>query len=183
MSGPLPIYQSHLGAGFGLLPPEVRCFHSLQGNIRLDGTVTIKGASTFLGRIAAFVVRLPAESNRQAFVFEMQADARLEIWTRRFASRTMRSTLSLWGPHLTESIGPIRLWFELEASETQLTMHLRKVTCFGMTLPALLVPAVSAIETGQAGQFRFNIEALWPGSHLFVAYEGTLGIGDREMTA
>ncbi len=72
MSGPLPIYQSHLGAGFGLLPPEVRCFHSLQGNIRLDGTVAIKGASTFLGRIAAFAVRLPAESNRQAFVFEMR---------------------------------------------------------------------------------------------------------------
>jgi hypothetical protein len=102
MSGPLPIYQSHLGAVFGLLPPEVRRFHSLQGNIRLDGTVAIKGASTFLGRIAAFAVRLPAESNRQAFVFDMRADARQEIWTRRFVSRTMRSKLSLRGPHLID---------------------------------------------------------------------------------
>jgi hypothetical protein len=95
----------------------------------------------------------------------------------------MRSKLSLRGPHLTESFGPIRLWFELEATEEQLTMFLRKVTCFGVTLPASLVPAVSAIETGQASLFRFNIEARWPGNHLFVAYEGTLGIGDREMTA
>jgi hypothetical protein len=183
MSGPLPIYQSHLGLRFGLLPPEVRCFHSLRGNIRLDGAVAIKGAGTFLGRIAAFVVRLPAESNRQAFVFEMRADARQEIWTRRFVSRTMRSTLSLRGPYLTESFGPIRLWFKLEATEKQLTMLLQKVTCFGVTLPARFVPAVSAIETGQAGQFRFNIEARWPGNHLFVAYEGTLGIGEREATA
>ncbi len=95
----------------------------------------------------------------------------------------MRSKLSLRGPHLTESFGPIRLWFELEATEKQLTMLLRKVPCFGVTLPASLVPAVSAIETGQAGLFRFNIEARWPGNHLFVAYEGTLGIGDREATA
>jgi len=183
MSDPLPIYQRHLGARFGLLPPEVRCFHSLRGNIRLDGTVVIKGASTFLGRIAAFVVRLPAESNRQAFVFEMRTDARQENWTRRFASRTMRSTLSLRGPHLTESFGPIRLWFKLEATEKQLTMLLQKVTCFGVTLPAWFVPAVSAIETGQAGQFRFNIEARWPGNHLFVAYEGMLGICEREAAA
>src|SRR5476649_2784241 len=146
MSDPLPIYQRHLGARFGLLPPEVRCFHSRRGNIRLDGTVAIKGASTFLGRIAAFVVRLPAESNRQAFVFEMRTDARQENWTRRFASRTMRSTLSLRGPHLTESFGPIRLWFKLEATEKQLTMLLQKLRGSGLRLPHCFFPLSSALR-------------------------------------
>ncbi|MGH8783016.1 DUF4166 domain-containing protein [Paraburkholderia sp.] len=174
-----PIYRQVLGSEFANLPFEVRAFHSLQGRVRLSGTVTVTGATTAVGRLVALALRFPAESQLETFAFELDANPLEESWTRIFPARTMRSRLSARGGFLTEAIGPIRLWFALEASSVQLAMHLRKVTFLGIPVPRSLVPRIHAVEQGDNGSFRFDVLATWPGTRHMVAYRGTLDVGPQ----
>jgi hypothetical protein len=174
MTSQLPVYRQHLGDRYELLPAPVRAFHELQGRLRLTGRVSIKGAETALGRMLAALMRFPADAPHQPFSFELDATPAREVWTRYFPSRTMKSCLSVRGEYLAEAFGPIRLFFQVEAAEQKLVMHLRRMTFLGIPLPGFLVPGVKASEHGAEGHFHFDIEASWPGELRVVAYSGSI---------
>jgi hypothetical protein len=174
------LYRQHLGAQFDRLPAAVRAFHSLQGAIEFDGSVSILGAQTAIGRFLAAVMRLPAAAPDQPFRFRLDANPRSETWTRLFPTKVMRSRLSIAGAYLTERLGPARLWFKLEAQETQLSMHLCRVTVFGIPVPGFLLPTVQAVEQGADGVFYFDIDASWSPGKRVVAYRGALVLSNPE---
>lgn len=180
MTTDTPIYRQLLGDDFRNLPLEVRLFHSVQGRVRFDGTVTVRGAATIAGALVAAALRFPAESPLDVFAFELDASPLDESWTRFFRARTLRSRLSLRGRFLTEAIGPVRLWFTLEANDAQLAMSLHKVTFLGIPVPRVLVPRIHAVERGENGFFCFDVSATWPGTRHMVGYRGTLDVKQQE---
>src|SRR5690606_13670309 len=147
-----PIYRQHMGAGFSHLAPEVQAFHSLQGNYRLYGEVDVIGAKTIWGRLLSLVMRFPASSPKQGFEFRVRAGHGQEVWQRRFPTRTMQSSMRLHGAFLIESFGPMQCRFVLHADNGKLIMAPRGIRCFGLPLPAFLLPQITATEHGANGK-------------------------------
>lgn len=168
------IYARHFGPAFDVLPHEVRCFHQLAGTHRLQGRVTVCGPEHFIGKCLAAIFRFPSTCTDAPLAFELTALPNGETWVRMFPGKRMVSRLSNSGDYLVEDFGPVRLWFKLDASATQLVMNLRRLTVLGIPVPAWLRPKVRAVETASFGQIHFDVAAWWPRDRLMVAYNGHL---------
>lgn len=174
MSLPDSVYQRHLGPAFAGLPPAVQRFHRLVGRHRLQGQVTVTGPARRLGQWLSAVLRFPTPGTDQAFEFELDASSEQERWRRRYPTRTMTSVLRTHGPWLVERLGPVQLWFQLEASAQHLSMRLERITCLGLPLPSLFLPTIRAVETGDQNRLHFDVAAWLPANTLVVAYRGYL---------
>jgi hypothetical protein len=176
----MSIYRIHLGESFDRLPAEVRVFHELRGTHRVAGRAEVVGPQSFIGRLLGIVFRLPPAGADLALDVEMVCDEKGECWTRSYPGRLMRSRISLRGAYLVEKIGPVGLWFRLQADDVQLSMHLRRMTVFGIPLPPRMHPRVRAVETATPGRFHFDIATWLPRRKLLVAYKGYLELKSLE---
>ncbi|MBC8739725.1 DUF4166 domain-containing protein [Paraburkholderia sp. UCT31] len=170
------LYQRCLGAAFETLPSEVQAFHALRGCHCLSGQVSIRGAESRIGTLLAKVMGFPGAAPAQPFAFLLSAQSDAETWTRLFPTRRMTSRLSQRSGFLSERLGPVTLWFTLEGGPKGLVMHLKRISCLGVSVPAFAMPRVRAVESGSEGRFRFDIEAHWPRSQLIVSYSGWLAL-------
>lgn len=180
MSAPPSVYRRHLGAAFDLLPEEIRHFHSLSGRHNLHGRVTVIGAEIRLGLWLSALLRFPTPCMEQEFEFVLDATGDRERWQRHYPTRTMTSVLRNEGCWLVERIGPIQLWFCVDASAQRLSMQLKRVTCLGLPVPRLFMPTIKAVETATAGRLHFDVSAWLPASTLIVAYRGYLELAATE---
>ena len=184
MSAPQTVYERHLGPDFEQMPPAVKALHRLAGRYRLNGTVSVVGPQSRFGKLLQLIFGFPAPADDVPFTFEIDADALRERWTRHFPGRSMTSILSNQGAYVVERLGPVKLWFMLEATTNGLSMNLCKVTLQGLPLPHWLTPRVRAMEHGLSasgsGMFHFDVAAWLPKDTLLVSYRGSLDIANAE---
>jgi len=165
-----------MGPAFDNLPAEVQRFHSLRGRWTLDGRVTIFGAQTRIGALLCWVMGLSGATAEAPMQFQLSADPEREVWTRCFPGRRMRSTMSEANGHLVESLGPLRLYFRLEASGDRLVMHLERMHAAGVPCPRPLMALIRAQETGDSGRLHFDVQASLPLLGRIVHYRGYLDL-------
>ncbi|MDB5935969.1 MAG: hypothetical protein JWQ01_3313 [Massilia sp.] len=182
MTTPLQsVYRQVLGADFNLLASELQRFHSMAGRVELTGRFSVKGPHSAAGRLVSALFALPKAAAETSFRFELDANARQETWQRHFPGRSMVSRMQPGPGMLVERFGPIRFYFRLKADDGQLIMLLQSVTVMGIRSPRLLMPKVSAHETGADGKLHFWVSAHLPVVGLLAEYRGYLEIEDQEV--
>jgi hypothetical protein len=175
------LYPRLLGAKFDELDGAVRRLHLLQGQHRLRGRCTISGAEHWLGRVLAWILRLPLPADDAEFGFDLVADSDGETWTRHFPGRTMRSRLRQESESsLVERIGPAWPTFALDVSGGTLSMRLLGIRVFGLSWPTPCLPTVRPRESGQGDTYHFEIDARLRRLGRLVAYSGTLDLHKLE---
>ncbi len=174
------VYRQVMGADFHLLSAELQRFHSMAGRIELAGRFRVQGPDSVAGRLVSALFALPKTAAEASFKFELDADARQETWRRHFPGRSMVSRMRAGQGMLVERFGPIRFYFRLKASDGQLSMLLQSVTVLGVPAPRLLMPTVSAHESGADGRLHFAVSAHLPVVGLLAEYRGYLEIGQLE---
>ncbi len=75
-----------------------------------------------------------------------------------------------------ERIGALKLWYAVECTAQELTMHLRHVTAFGMVVPGWICPRVSATEHGDDARLHFDVRVFGPGRRRIIGYAGCLDL-------
>jgi hypothetical protein len=173
------LYERH-AFDYLSLPPAVRRFHSLRGNVRIPGSVAIGGAETRMGRLFCALLRFPRPAASTRFVFVLCADAQREVWTRRFPGRTLRTVIRSDGSLLVERSGVVRLFYRTHCAPSALTMTLEKLTLLGCAVPQRLRPIVRATEQDADGYFRFDVEVLASSGRRLIAYTGVLDLDAAE---
>ena len=173
-TSPDSVFARHLGARFDGLAPELAWFHSRNGTLVLTGIADVERGSSLLAHVLNLLSRLPPTGKLHALRFELRADARTETWTRWYSGVRMRSTLDCDEGLIRERLGPFRLHYRLDVADGSLSMHLERLSMFGLPVPRRFWPKLSATETGEGGRFRFDIRAETAGGALLVRYRGHL---------
>lgn len=180
MSGSSPsLYLQVMGSDFQLLAPELQNFHSIRGRVELSGRVAVTGPGSAAGRVMSAMFALPKATAETPFRFELEAGPAHETWRRHFPCRVMVSKMRAGAGVLVERFGPVSFHFRLQADEGRLTMLLQSVTVFGIRAPGLLMPAVTAQETGAHGKLCFSVSARLPLVGLLAEYRGHLDVAVR----
>lgn len=169
-----PLYESLLGDQYVRLAAAVQRFHRLQGRVQLHGEVETAAPGSLLARLLAGLLGTPRQAERGVIRFELEADPQSERWTRHFPSRTMRSDFRRAGPLLEEHLGPVRLGFELLATDGALRMSLVRLHAFAVPCPRWLMPRIVAEERGVGGRLHFNVRAELPLVGIVAGYRGHL---------
>lgn len=84
------------------------------------------------------------------------------------------------GEFLVEHFGPLRFFFSLLPDSSGLRMVMAKWTVFGIPLPLSLAPQSLASETGDQGEFHFDVSITLPLIGLIVHYTGRLNLLSNE---
>lgn len=178
----LSVYERLLGSRYEGLPAAVQAFHRLSGTVHLSGEVTVRGAETLSGQLAAAMMRLPKPAPSRPFSFLLTTHAESESWTRLFQARSMTSSVASDGGLLTERVAVLTLWYELDCAHFALTMKLIRLTVFGFALPMILVPKVHASEHGLGKRFHFDVAVHWPRDRRLISYTGHLDLPSTELS-
>ena len=171
-----PLFEAAMGERFAGLAPALRRFHRLSGRHVLEGVVETDPPATALGRALAWCLGSPRRAATGTIRFELEAAPAVEIWTRHFPARTMRSRMELVDGRVVERMGPARLVFALDEVDGRLRMRLERMRFAGIPCPAWLRPRLLAEETGEGDRLHFHIEAALPVIGCVVGYRGWLHV-------
>lgn len=177
------MYEQAMGESFSRLAPEVQQFHRLTGKHTLHGQVEVHAPQSLLATLLARLLGTPRAAGAGAIIFELDAQAFAETWTRHFPTKTMTSCLRPIDGQLVERLGAARMIFELAECDGRLNMHLRHLYFLGISCPARLMPRVNAEETGRDGRLHFHVHAGVPGVGLVASYQGYLALPSESAPA
>lgn len=140
------------------------------------GTADIAGAEHWPARWLRRWLGLPSPGPAQALALTIERQGKREIWTRRFASQNMRSTLGrrAGSPLLYESLGPARLGFALRHDGDAIDWQLHSVHVFGLPCPHALCGQVLSRSGVREGRYHFSVDVRLPWLGQLVAYQGVL---------
>jgi len=174
------IWQRALGSSFDGLPRELRYFHALQGQHVLSGAAEVRASESAPARWLARCVGTPRRSGLRTFRFTLHAAANGETWDRDFQDHRMTSRLAVRQGQIIETMGPVRLTFDLRADASGLAVRLVAMRVIGLPWPRCMCPAVMAREQpgpiGNTPQLHFEIRARLPLLGEFIHYRGHLDL-------
>jgi hypothetical protein len=176
----LSLHERALGADYARLPPAVRRFHRLAGRQVLHGWVETRAPDSLMARVLALCVGSPRAASSGPLQFEVDARPEVEVWTRRFPARTMRSRLQFVGGQIEERIGAARLCFQPVHGQGMLVMKLTRLHVLGLPCPRRLMPRVVAEESGDGVRFHFKVAVSLPLIGVVASYDGHLDVGMEE---
>lgn len=174
MDSPLSMYERAMGERYSRLDRSVRRLHRLSGKQTLRGWVETDAPSSLTARLLALFLGTPTKSARGPVLFEIEAGPDGEVWTRRFPSKTTTSRLRLADGSIVERHGPARLTFEVHETVGALEMRLVRLHLFGIPMPRVLMPQITAEEIGHADLLQFRVEATLPRAGVVASYRGHL---------
>lgn len=167
------LYRQVMGESYDVLPAAVRNMHEVNGDAGASGEAIVRNGRSSLARLLCRVMRFPPAGDYPLHVHFSECRS-AEVWTRDFGGHRFRSTLSKFGPYLSERFGPVRFLFDLPASSDGLSMKLRGWRVFGAPLPIALAPRISASEREGFDGFRFHVSVSMPVIGPIVEYQGSL---------
>lgn len=169
------LFPTLLGPAFAALPLAVRTVHDGR-SLTLRGTATVTRGTSLLGRMLARAASLPPAQHDMPLEVRIEAQPRLEIWTRRYGeSPVMRSELRWLGSEFSERLGLATLRFRLRADERGIVWQLAGVRALGIPLPRRWFDVQASARAPQ-GRYRFEVQAALRGIGLIVRYEGELDV-------
>jgi Domain of unknown function (DUF4166) len=158
------------------LPPAVQAMHGFAPLLHAHGMADIAGDQHLPARWLRRLLGLPSPGPAQALTLTIERRAKREVWTRRFASRQMRSTLErrAGSPLLYENLGPARLGFVLRQDGDAIDWQLHSVHVFGVPCPRALRGQVLSRSGVRDGRYHFSVDVRLPWLGRLVAYQGWL---------
>ncbi|PWK92494.1 DUF4166 domain-containing protein [Fulvimonas soli] len=180
MSPPPALFPALLGAAeWPRLAPAVRRMHGGEARLDAHGVARVEGAPHWPARLLRRWLGLPEPGAGQALRLEIRRRDGRETWTRHFASRRMRSTLSRGADgRLCERLGPVSLRFALERDGGAIAWRLQGVRWLGLPLPRALCGEVRSRSGAEDGGYAFEVDVRLPLLGRLVAYRGRLAIDD-----
>lgn len=174
------LMQRALGDDYDRMPEPLARFHSAAGRHEMQGEVQARGPRNLPGRLLARLLGVPLRDVQGPLRFELEAGALTERWTRHFPGRSFTSTFTLdslhEGSQLSETMGPARLSFRLQASEAGLSLELERFAFLGVPLPRFFWPRLSAKEWSEPGsgaaRLSFDVQAAVSGIGVVAHYRG-----------
>lgn len=172
-AAPPPLYARAMGSRFDHLPLEVRAIHQVQADLGASGAATVERGRGWAARWLGAMMRMPPAGDHDAHVQFVVRNER-ETWTRDFGGHRFRSELSEREGGVTERFGALRFGFTLASDAAGLRMMLVRWSLFGVRLPLMLAPRISARETVEDGRFRFDVDVGLSLIGRIVRYSGWL---------
>lgn len=158
------------------LPAAVQRMHGAAAHVIARGEADVTGATHLVARLLRRVLGLPMPGPAQQLDFSIERHGTREVWTRRFASRQMRTTLDRRAdsPLLYERLGPTTLGFELSRDGNTIDWQLRSVHLLGLPLPRAWFGQVLSRSSVCHGRYTFTIDTRLPLLGRLVSYHGWL---------
>ena len=179
---PKPPFATALGESFATLPTITQEIHLTKPSRKLQGEVTINGASNPVARIIATLFHMPSNSAAAEFMTAIEMnESGSEDWARYFPDQCMRSQMG--NPDheaqtIDECFGPFRFTLQLHAHEAGIDMHLLAGRLLGVHLPRFCLPKITATERAAEGRHLFNVDIQLPFIGRLVHYRGWLAVKD-----
>ena len=151
------IYRALLAQDFEKLPAVLRVFHSAPGQRRAAGTMSIRRQSAVL----AWLVGFPPEGEQVPVKLDVLATENEETWTRYFNGIIRSSTQWAAGGFLVEKAGPLRIAFQIRASEEGLSFESRRAEVWGIPVPV----RVEASARGGESSWEVEVKIAHVGSY------------------
>jgi hypothetical protein len=174
------LYESVLGDRFSALPPVLRRFHA-RNEAHAHGFLRVERGRGLIARLAAWVMGLPAASERAAVDLAVVVEDGREVWTRRFSTSAVAEGRPMitrqWreGTYLVEAVGATRTYFELVSEPEGMCFAQRRCTILGITIPSRLAPKVHArARSSDAEGWEVEVRISLPVVGLVVEYSGRL---------
>ena len=176
------LFPALLGERWHRLATPVQQMHGDAPRVVARGAADVEGAMNLPIRWLRHLLGLPEPGLQQPLEVTIERHGTREIWTRRFASKQMRSVLDRVPglPLLSERLGPISLRFELLGDDKLIDWQLRSARMFGLPLPRMLFGEVLSRSGALDGRYAFHIDTRLPLLGRLVAYRGWLEIVDGD---
>jgi hypothetical protein len=171
------LFPSLLGAAWPDIAAPVQRVHGGTTSLRLFGTADVDGSTALAARCLRRLLELPGPGPGQSVNVEIDRSHghAIEVWTRRFASGRMRSTLRTGPlPLLEERLGPVTLRFHLQVEQGEIVWTLVGARMLGLPIPRALLGRVSARSGARGDSYHFAVAAELPLIGRWIAYQGTL---------
>jgi hypothetical protein len=167
------LFPSRLGAGFGLLKPQLQWVHG--GESRdLRGSVTVERGTSLIAKVLGRLTSLPPTLNDAAIQVRIDVDDQKERWVRTYAGQhRMASVLFKHGDCLVEQLGLASFAFRLIARDAGIDWRLEQVSLAGIPLPVSWFSISARIDL-QGDRYHFSIDSAVRGVGRIVRYEGLL---------
>ena len=158
------------------LPPAVQAMHGSVPQLQANGMADIDGDDHLPARWLRHLLGLPLPGPAQALMLIIERHGKREVWTRRFASRRMRSTLGrrTGSPLLYEQLGPARLGFALRRDGDDIDWQLRSLHVLGLPLPRALHGKVLSRSGIRDSRYHFSVDVRLPLLGQLIGYQGWL---------
>lgn len=178
---PPPLFRQLLGEDFDRLPAAIRAAHDVHGTVTLEGLAEASGPDNVLGRLVAWLFRLPGGGAQMPVLVNMQREKDgSETWARKYPTVTMRSNLRNPDPstrEVDEVFGALSVRLQWSVREDGLSLRTIGARFLGVSLPRFLVPRSDATEgIDTDGHFTFDVPIALPLAGTIVHYRGTLKI-------
>ncbi len=174
----VPLYQRVLGSSWDQLAPEIRQLHAVTSVSHFSGRCTVERGRNSLAWLIATLVGFPKPGADQSITVKLSVDGDGERWVRNCSGRTFSSVQrrgrgrSEW--LLNERFGPVFVDMALVVEGENLRYIVRRWGVFGISLPLLLGPRATAVESVQDEKFKFDVALSHPLTGLIVRYRGVL---------
>jgi hypothetical protein len=122
----------------------------------------------------AFVLALPASTERGQGRLRVRLRGDRETWIRSFPDREVRTTQRLWQGRLVESHGPVSFLFEVEADEMGMRFVGRGCWLLGVRLPRGLAPSVAASVRDEGNGWTVEVSLALPLFGTILNYGGVV---------
>ncbi len=173
-----PLYQRVLGEAWDRLPAPIRAMHALAGEKTVSGEATVVRGKGPLAWFAGLIMGFPKAGEGVPVTVKFTAERGGELWRRTFAGQSFQSFQEDGRGRseglVVERFGPIGIAMAVLVEGERLVLAIRRVTVFGIPLPAWLRPGGVAYEHVEGGRFNFFVEIRAPLAGLIVGYRGWL---------
>ena len=169
-----------MGDDWEHLSTSVKRMHGHAERLVAQGVADVEGSQHWIVRVLRHQLSLPNPGRQQRVEVTIERRGTHEIWTRRFASECMRSTLcrTAHAPLLSEKLGMITLRFALILDHESIDWQLQGARWLGLPMPRFLFGKVMARCASENGRYTFQIDTKLPLLGQLVAYRDWLEIVD-----
>ncbi|MEM7494145.1 MAG: DUF4166 domain-containing protein [Pseudomonadota bacterium] len=173
------LFKQVLGDNFERLPEALQALHSVSGKHIWRGRVRIERGKGLLSRIAGWVARFPPAGSDLSVEVVMQGVGETEVWTRRFGTHGLKSTLraSQRGgrPVMSEQFGLFRFEVGLRVEDKRLHYPVMCGAFLGIPMPRFLLPVSRSFEhADDQGRACFDVSVSVPLAGFVAHYQGWL---------
>ena len=169
-----PLYKRIIDKEYYKLPRTIQKLHDLNSEASYKGQCYVKRGNTFLVKILANLLSIPQTGNDIEIIVNFKKDGNTELWDRSFNGQKLQSIQWQIGKLLYEKFNFTTLVFRVLVNNRKLELDFQKAYLFGIALPSILRPKITARETEKNGKFHFFVKCSHPLIGLLVQYEGSL---------
>lgn len=171
------ILAIHMQEGFKRLAPLLQRAHL--GDNKLEGIAQIRRGNC-LAQALCKAFSFPKAGQDVPLRVDCYHTADAMIWNRNFNGLKMPSHFRRKGEYLVEHLGPLAMSFKAIEYNGQLQYRFVNTRFFGVPMPAILSPHITASEREVDGKYLFSVEVTMFLIGTVIAYSGELTIANPE---